>query len=231
MKVGDHLVSRRTGYTHHGIYIGHDQVIHYSGFADGISSGQIEVAALDEFSKGKAVRIKKHLDRTYGPRQSVARARSRLGEDWYNVLANNCEHFVNWCINGDHSSSQVNLLIAAVAGVSAAKSLRAAKVARQSAKAIATMVKSRRTAEVGRQTGTAIAHVVSRAGAKSAVSSSAGTLAGLATGAGMASGAGGATTGLVVGLSAASAAPAVAAVAAAAVVGYGVKKAIDWIWD
>ena len=52
MKFGDHLVSPRIGYSHHGIYIGDDQVIHYSGFANGISSGEIEISSLDEFSRG-----------------------------------------------------------------------------------------------------------------------------------------------------------------------------------
>lgn len=210
MKVGDHLVSPRIGYSHHGIYIGDGQVIHYSGFANGISSGEIEISSLDEFSRGNDINIKEHLIRTYDPEESVSRAFSRLGEDWYNVLLNNCEHFVTWCIVGIHSSSQVNSLIANVASAAAAKSLL--------------------NGEVGRQTATAIVNAASATAAKSVVSSSAGTVAGLAAGTGIASGTG-ATTAIVAGLTATSAAPVVATVAVAVGVGYGVKKVIDWIWD
>lgn len=35
----------------------------------------------------------------------------RLGENHYNLLTRNCEHFVNWCIEGIESSRQVDNLI------------------------------------------------------------------------------------------------------------------------
>lgn len=38
-KKGDHLKSSRGLYTHHGIYVGDGNVIHYSGLSDGIQSG------------------------------------------------------------------------------------------------------------------------------------------------------------------------------------------------
>ena len=38
--------------------------------------------------------------------KSLERARSRLGEKKYNVLTNNCEHFVNWAKTGVSQSSQ-----------------------------------------------------------------------------------------------------------------------------
>ena len=38
----------------------------------------------------------------------MSRALSRLGEDKYNVVWNNCEHFANWCIEDEQSSPQVN---------------------------------------------------------------------------------------------------------------------------
>jgi hypothetical protein len=40
----------------------------------------------------------------------VARARSRLGEERYRTLSNNCEHFCTWCIHGENRSCQVELL-------------------------------------------------------------------------------------------------------------------------
>ena len=38
--------------------------------------------------------------------ESIVRARSRLREKRYNVLTNNCEHFVNWAKTGVSQSSQ-----------------------------------------------------------------------------------------------------------------------------
>lgn len=48
IKKGTHLVSNRGLYTHHGLYIGNNKVIHYSGLADGMESGPIEIV---EFRK------------------------------------------------------------------------------------------------------------------------------------------------------------------------------------
>ena len=44
--------------------------------------------------------------------QIVGRARSRLGEDRYRFLSNNCEHFSEWCVNGEPRSPQVERLLA-----------------------------------------------------------------------------------------------------------------------
>jgi hypothetical protein len=40
----------------------------------------------------------------------VERARSRLGEDRYRFLSNNCEHFCEWCIAGSSRSTQIEEL-------------------------------------------------------------------------------------------------------------------------
>ena len=38
---------------------------------------------------------------------TLQRAQSRLGEQSYNLLFNNCEHFAHWCKTGRHRSAQV----------------------------------------------------------------------------------------------------------------------------
>ena len=38
---------------------------------------------------------------------TLRRAMSRIGEQNYNLLFNNCEHFANWCKTGRHRSGQV----------------------------------------------------------------------------------------------------------------------------
>lgn len=108
LTVGDHLVTKRLGYTHHGIYLGRDKVIHYSGLANGLRAGPVEITSLDHFSQGKPTYVQSYDNRVFCHKQTVKRARSRLTEDKYNLLTNNCEHFINWCIYGKARSEQVS---------------------------------------------------------------------------------------------------------------------------
>lgn len=111
---GDHLVTARLGYTHHGLYVGGDLVIHYQGPNHGLP-GEIVMTSLDEFSDGKPVWCKPCLARLYGRTASIERAHTRLGEHRYDVLFSNCEHFVMWCIHGLHHSLQISQAATAVA--------------------------------------------------------------------------------------------------------------------
>jgi hypothetical protein len=45
------------------------------------------------------------------PEQTVARARSRLREQAYDLPVNNCEHFAMWCKTGLVESSQIDALL------------------------------------------------------------------------------------------------------------------------
>ena len=51
----------------------------------------------------------------YSGEETVARARSRLGEGGYNLALNNCEHFAVWCRTGVRDSSQVNSILGIIA--------------------------------------------------------------------------------------------------------------------
>lgn len=108
MNIGDHLVSGRMGYEHHGLYIGSEKVIHYAGLSAGMNKGSIEVTSLKEFAQGNSVRTKSSYFSRYTPSERVARAYSRVGEDEYNILTNNCEHFVCWCFYNLKISNQIN---------------------------------------------------------------------------------------------------------------------------
>ena len=106
---GQHLVIKRIAgsYTHHGLGIGNDRVIHYSGLAGDLSlQGTIEEVSLDAFSQGEPIILKQHDPRKFSIEDAILRARLRLGENQYHVLHNNCEHFVEWCITGIHRSHQ-----------------------------------------------------------------------------------------------------------------------------
>lgn len=107
-KLGDHLVKPRPGYTHHGIYVGDGMVIHYAGFADGFSSAPVEKVTLLEFhGNNGSYSVQPHRRAKFPRAEVVQRAHRRLGEDKYNLVFNNCEHFVNWCIYDIHISHQV----------------------------------------------------------------------------------------------------------------------------
>jgi hypothetical protein len=101
---GTQLIVSRTGYRHHGIYVGKGRVIHYAGRVR-YPEGLIEEVSIGEFSRGGAIRVGRRPDGASRGQNIVIRARSRLGERRYDVVRNNCEHFCNWCQIGEHRSS------------------------------------------------------------------------------------------------------------------------------
>jgi len=106
--LGAHLISRRTFYFHHGIYVGEGRVIHYAGWATNRRAGPVEETDLQNFTQGNGFRVAKH-SRSDPSDIVLERARSRLGEASYKVFANNCEHFCNWCVTDNHLSGQIDL--------------------------------------------------------------------------------------------------------------------------
>lgn len=107
LPLGAHLITPRLGYDHHGVYAGRGRVVHYSGLSGFWQCGPVEEVSLSQFVNGHPVRIVEHLESRYLPEEVVRRARSRLGENDYRLLTNNCEHFCNWCASGISRSAQV----------------------------------------------------------------------------------------------------------------------------
>jgi hypothetical protein len=105
--LGTELVTRRSGYAHHGIYAGNGRVIHYAGFAKSLNRGPVEEVSLAQFADGHEVTLRQSVAAKFGGLEAVRRARTRLGEDRYRLLTNNCEHFVSWCLYGEARSQQV----------------------------------------------------------------------------------------------------------------------------
>lgn len=102
---GSHLVVRRDiffSYEHHALYIGNGWVIHY---ADGI----IKCDRLATFSQNADFEIRHYTQTKYSSSQAIQRAFSKIGEEEYDLAFNNCEHFVNWCLNGKKYSIQANI--------------------------------------------------------------------------------------------------------------------------
>lgn len=108
-RLGDHLMVSRGLYSHHGIYVGRNHVIHYSGLSDGLLSGPVTYDTIAVFSRGEEVVIREYSSSKFSGMDVVRRAESRLGEDRYDVHSNNCEDFCSWAITGESRSEQVEL--------------------------------------------------------------------------------------------------------------------------
>jgi hypothetical protein len=110
--LGSHLVTPRRGYLHHGIYVGARKVVHYAGFAHGLRRGPVEEVPFAHFARGRRVWVRSDTPSDFDVREVVCRARSRVGEDRYRLLTNNCEHFCEWCLHGTARSFQVEAWLA-----------------------------------------------------------------------------------------------------------------------
>lgn len=92
-------------YKHHGIDCGDNNVIHYRK-----PSEIIEKTSLDIFrreNKNKIYKCEYPVGFCFIDEVVVNRAESRLGENKYNLVFNNCEHFATWCKTGISDSKQV----------------------------------------------------------------------------------------------------------------------------
>ena len=109
--LGAHLVTPRLGFTHHGIYAGGGQVIHYGSFAESTRRRPVEQVPVARFAHRHSVWIRTDRDAAFNRKTVVYRARSRVGEDRYRLLSNNCEHFCEWCVHGENRSYQVERIL------------------------------------------------------------------------------------------------------------------------
>lgn len=109
---GDLIRTKVSFYYHYGIFVSPEQVIQFGLPNDPLrAANSIRVLSSDitAFLNGGDVEVgvpesgeRKTLRK---PKQIVELALSRLGEGGYDILHNNCEHFVNDCAFGVPSSS------------------------------------------------------------------------------------------------------------------------------
>lgn len=107
---GGDIIRVNLGIIHHyGVFVSEDEIIQFG--LPPIPENrrpQNEVAVLatdiDTFACGKIVEIalfdKSEKAKAFPPEKIISRAKSRLGETGYNLIHNNCEHFVNECAFG-----------------------------------------------------------------------------------------------------------------------------------
>jgi hypothetical protein len=112
MALGDQVyamreVARVPGiYEHHGIDCGDDSIIHYY---KGSEVPMVTRTPRELFARGSRIFVKSQPT-AFLPDIVVQRAKSRLGEQQYDLLTNNCEHFANWCKIGRHQCEQLAVL-------------------------------------------------------------------------------------------------------------------------
>ncbi len=108
---GDVIRTKVRFYHHYGIYVADDRVIQF-GMPDntGTPNEQICVLVTDvyTFLNGGSLEVgepdREERKKMRSAQQAVAHAESRLGETGYDILHNNCEHFVNDCVFGEPTS-------------------------------------------------------------------------------------------------------------------------------
>ena len=108
---GSHLVTPRRGFSHHGIYVGFGNVVHNKSAVGGLSRGPVEEVSLARFALGRTIWIRVHASPRFSGAEVARRALSRVGEDRYRLLTNNCEHFCEWCVQDEQRSFQVEHLL------------------------------------------------------------------------------------------------------------------------
>ena len=102
-------------YHHYGIYVDDDHVIAF-GLPDntGIEPDKIAVVStpIDVFPNGGMLEVgvptMQESLKNRSAKQVVAYAEAAIGRTGYNILHNNCEHFMNECLSGEKNSELVS---------------------------------------------------------------------------------------------------------------------------
>ncbi len=115
LKPGDHIRVGRGMYYHHGVYIGDNEVIHYTGESgDSIDKPElveVKKTSIEFFSQSGIVEIaslsffEKLFSRSRKKR--ILLAVNSIGEKNYDFLNNNCETLANKCCYRCQLTSQV----------------------------------------------------------------------------------------------------------------------------
>lgn len=114
-QAGDIVRVRLGSVYHYGIFVSENEVIQFGlppTAENRAKEGEVKVLAtdIDVFACGCIVETacldRSEQRRRIPPSETVARARARLGEGGYNLIHNNCEHFVNECVFGESRCTQ-----------------------------------------------------------------------------------------------------------------------------
>ncbi|MBV4420540.1 lecithin retinol acyltransferase family protein [Clostridium tyrobutyricum] len=98
-------------YDHYGVYVGNNRVIHYCSTDGKVANTKIQETSISPyFRENNFFVLDLGNSAKFSANQTVKRARSRLGEQSYDLLQNNCEHFSVWTKTGNAKSYQIDKL-------------------------------------------------------------------------------------------------------------------------
>lgn len=110
-KAGDIIRVKVSFYCHYGIFVSEDEVIQFGlpdepmRLAENIKVCQSDIYT---FLAGGTLEVgvpsKEEKKQMYPAKKIVANAKAQLGVGGYDILHNNCEHFVNKCAFGEANS-------------------------------------------------------------------------------------------------------------------------------
>src|SRR5690349_15704217 len=102
VKIGDHLVFRYRNYHHSAIYAGSSEMIHYVGLVKNGPKAGVKRTFLEDYKGNYSLYryIYKDHEKKFHGQAVVDRAISRIGENKYNLIYNNCESFSHYCVTG-----------------------------------------------------------------------------------------------------------------------------------
>ena len=111
-------------YHHYGIYVDDDHVIAF-GYPDntGVHPDEIAVVStpIDAFLAGGMLEVgvptMQESMKNRSAKRVVEYAEAAIGRKGYNILHNNCEHFMNECLTGEHESDFLNSVRAKVSSL------------------------------------------------------------------------------------------------------------------
>lgn len=120
-KPGDMVRVKVGPIDHYGVFVSGQEVIQFGHPRRDITAAnpkediRIFASSAAEFAAGGMIetaemnlceRLKRH-----SRRKTIALARARIGENGYDILHNNCEHFANWCVFGKNVCSQTDQIV------------------------------------------------------------------------------------------------------------------------
>jgi hypothetical protein len=98
------LVTPRRGFLHHGIYVRHRTVVHYSWLAHGLRRGPVEEVPIARFARGPHIWVRARDPSDFDPPPS--------NKTCYRLRSDKCEHFCEWCLHGKPRSPQIEAWLA-----------------------------------------------------------------------------------------------------------------------
>lgn len=111
---GDIIRTKVSFYHHYGIFVDEQSVIQF-GMPDNVYQPAEEIkvlsSSINDFLNGGELETgepeKDEKKKMRSAEERVKLALSRIGDGGYDILHNNCEHFVNECAFGEHTSGFV----------------------------------------------------------------------------------------------------------------------------